>query len=150
MGAKALYTDLSNKIKQQLHLAKDLDAIENLEKDRAEYLKYSADWERINLDDYISQFSVSTDDYNVQANKRKISFFDDGKEYEIVCAIGASYFRVVRKAYVDTNGVLHGNVYVTADLKEPRIPKGLKGVAAKNERNRLTHFRMTYKHKGGK
>ena len=36
------------------------------------------------------------------------------------------------------------NVYVTLDLKEPKIPSNLKGKAASDERDRLTHFKMTY------
>lgn len=81
---------------------------------------------------------------------KKISFFDDGKEYEIVCAVGASYFRVQRKAYYDSNGRKHGETYVTLDLKEPKINSKFKGLEAKAERNRLTHFRMTYRKRGNK
>lgn len=90
---------------------------------------------------------IQDDTYNMEHNKRKISFWDDGKEYEIVCAIGARYFRVRTKEYNDEAGVKHGGVYVTLDLKEPKLTKGLKGTAAKADRNTRTHFKMIYRKK---
>lgn len=148
MGAKALYTDTKIKILTQLLVENDLNALMKLQKDRDEYAKFSAGWAKSNLDEFIEGFSIKNDNYNIETNKRKISFFSDGKEYEIVCSVGASYFRVQRKPYIDSNGIYHGNVYVTLDLKEPKLPKGLKGQAARDERNRLTHFKMTHKKKG--
>ena len=92
------------------------------------------------------KFNIVDEKYNVAYNKRKISFFDNGKEYEIVCAIGASYFRVLRKPFIDSDGFKHGETYVTLDLKEPKIDaQKFRGKEAKAERNRLTHFKMTYK-----
>lgn len=148
MSAKALYTDNRTKIIQQLLITNDIDALLKLQKDRDEYVQFSSGWTAVNLDEYIGKFKIKDDKFNMETGKRKISFFDDGKEFEIVCSVGASYFRILRKAYTDLNGVLHGNTYVTLDLKEPRIPKGLIGNAARDERNRLTHFKMTRK-KGG-
>ena len=144
MGAKAFYIDTKNKIIEQLRLSKDIEALMKLKKDYAEYKKFSSGWARINLDEFIDQFKISDDSFNAVWNKRKISFFDDGKQYEIVCAVGASYFRIVRKGYIDSYGAKHGDVYVALDLKEPKINPSLKGIDAKNERNRLTHFKMTY------
>lgn len=145
MGAKSLYTDTKLKIIEQLRLANDIEALQKLEKDKAEYKKYSKNWQAANLDEFMEKFTITDDTYNLTTNYRKISFFDDGKKYEVVCAVGASYFRVVRKAFIDSTGVKHGDTYVTLDLKEPRIDKNLKGKAAGEERQRLTHFRMTYK-----
>lgn len=116
-----------------------------LDKDKEAFFKYSANWDKVNLDEFIETLTVTDDEYNIAFNKRKISFFDDGKEYEIVCAVGASYFRILRKGYIDQYGNKHGDVYVGKDLKEPKISAEFKGKTAKEERNRLTHFRMTYK-----
>ena len=148
MGAKALYTDTKNKIISALKEANDIDALSKLDKDRQAYLKYAPNWTSANLYEYMERFQVMDESFNMAHNKRKISFFDDGKEYEVVCAVGASYFRVQRKAYIDSNGNKHGETYVTLDLKEPKIDSKYQGKEAKAERNRLTHFRMTYK-KGG-
>lgn len=154
MSAKALYTDLKDQILTQLILANDIDALWDIQKDRNEYAEFSETWEEVNLDDFIATLNVTDDRYNYTGlkddgtpNLRKISFYDDGKEYEIVCSVGASYFRIIRKAYTDSKGIYHGDTYVGLDLKEPKLPKGLKGRAAKAERQRLTHFKMTYKHK---
>lgn len=156
MSAKALYTDLSTQIITQLILANDLAALWDLQKDRNEYVKFSADWQAVNLDDFIDNLNITDDKYNYTGlkpdgspNYRKISFYDDGKAYEIVCSVGARYFRIQRQAYYDADGAKHGAVYVGLDLKEPKISKGLKGLDAKHERDRLTHFRMTHKHTGG-
>ncbi len=145
MGAKALYTDTKNKIINALIEEKDIESLNKLDKDRQEYLKYSGGWKKVNLDEYLSQFDIVDDTFNMVTGKRKISFFTDGKEYEIVCAVGASYFRIIQCDYIDSSGRKHGKVYVNLDLKEPRIPSNLRGKDAKAERNRLTHFKMTYK-----
>jgi curved DNA-binding protein CbpA len=145
MGVKALYTDTKAKIVAALKAANDIEALAKLDKDKQAYLSYAKQWNVANLDEYISEFKITNEAYNIVSNKRKISFFDNGKEYEIVCAVGASYFRVQRKSYVDSFGNKHGDVYVTLDLKEPKIDSKYKGKEATAERNRLTHFRMTYK-----
>ena len=144
MGAKSLYVDMTRKIIANLINSKDFKAIEKLFKDQQEYLKFYKGWQKANLDEYLKNFDITSDKYNATYNKRKISFMDDGKKYEIVCAIGARYFRVLRLPFIDKKGNINGATYVTLDLKEPRIPNGLKGVAAKAERERLTHFRMSY------
>ena len=156
MSAKSLYTDISTKIITELILANDVDKLWDIQKDRNEYAKFSKDWQEVNLDDFIAQFDIKDDKYNYtglkengEPNYRKISFFDDGKEYEIVCSVGARYFRIQRQEYVDSKGRKVGKTYVGLDLKEPTIPKGLTGLTAKHERDRLTHFRMKYKHVGG-
>ena len=147
MGAKAMYLDRREKILEQLRLAKDLDMLNKINKDKQAYLRYSAQWTKANLDEYLERFKISDDKMNMSDNLRKISFYDDGRKYEIVCAVGASYFRVIRKAYFDISGVKHGDVYVTLDLKEPNVSGSLRGKEAKAERDRLTHFKMTYKKK---
>lgn len=148
MGAKSLYTDTKSKIIAALKEANDLEALEKLDKDKKAYIQYAPQWTRANLDEYMERFTITDEKFNIAHNKRKISFFDDGKEYEVVCAVGASYFRVQRKEYVDSNGNKHGATYVTLDLKEPKIDSKFKGKEAKAERNRLTHFRMTYRKSG--
>lgn len=145
MGAKSLYLDTRNKIITALTLTNDIDAINALLKDRDAFNKFSQNWQRVNLDEFIDQFSIVDDKYNMTHNLRKISFWDDGKEYEIVCAMGAKYFRILRQEYIDGNGVKHGAEYVGFDLKTPKVSGSLRGKAAKDERNRLTHFRMTYR-----
>ena len=156
MSAKSLYTDISTKIITELVLANDIDKLWEIQKDRNEYAKFSKDWQAVNLHDFISQFDIKDDKYNYtglkengERNYRKISFYDDGKEYEIVCSVGARYFRIQRQEYIDSKGRKVGKTYVGLDLKEPKIPKGLTGLAVKHERDRLTHFRMTHKHTGG-
>lgn len=157
MSAKALYTDLSTKIINALIQANDINNLWEIQKDRNKYVEYSKNWQEVNLDEFIAQFEIKDDKYNYTGlkedgtpNYRKISFFDDGKEYEIVCSVGARYFRIQRQEYYDSQGRKIGKTYVGLDLKEPKIPKGLKGLDAKHERDRLTHFKMTYKHTGGK
>ena len=145
MGAKTIYLDTRNKIITALALTNDIEAINALLKDREAFNRFSQNWERINLDEFISQFSITDDRYNMTHNLRKISFWNDGKEYEIVCAVGAKYFRIMRQAYLDSNGVKHGTEYVGIDLKTPKVSGSLRGKAAKDERNRLTHFRMSYR-----
>ena len=76
---------------------------------------------------------------------RKISFWDDGKEYEIICAMGGKYFRIQRQPFIDSKGNYHGKEYVGLNLKSPSIPGKLKNKDRKAEFNRLTHFAMTYK-----
>ena len=149
MGAKAIYTDLRNKLINSIVLANDVEALAGLLRDREEFYKFVSGWKSVNLDEYIEKFvgehSITSDNFYVTHNLRKISFWDDGKEYEIVCAMGGKYFRIMRKAYYDKNGNKHGEEYVDLDLKTPRVPGSLRGKAAINERNRLTHFAMTYK-----
>lgn len=148
MGAKSLYLDRRSKILEQLRLANDLDMLAKIDKDMQAYLRYAASWTSANLDEYLERFRILDDKFNMQDNLRKISFFDDGRKYEIICAVGASYFRIIRSAYVDEHGVKHGDTYVTLDLKEPKVSGALRGKVAKAERERLTHFRMTYKKRG--
>ena len=157
MGAKSLYTDLSTKLITAMIQANDIDNLWKIQIDRNEYAQYSKNWQEVNLDDFISQFDIKDEKYNYTGlkedgspNYRKISFFDDGKEYEIVCSVGARYFRILRQPYFDSKGRKVGKTFVGLDLKEPKISKGLKGLDAKHERDRLTHFKMTYKHTGGK
>ena len=145
MGAKELYNDRKQKVVEQLRLANDISAMQKLQKDHENYLRFAQNWERVNLNEYIERFKIQDEKYNISHTLRKISFWDDNRQYEIVAAIGASYFRIVRKAYFDSSGRKHGDVYVTLDLKEPRVSGGLRGNEAVAERNRLTHFRMTYK-----
>lgn len=145
MGAKAIYLDTRNKIITSLILANDMEAIEKLLKDREAFNRYSGNWEKVNLDEFMNKFTITNEMFNMTHNVRKISFWDDGKEYEVVCAVGAKYFRVMRKGYVDSNGNKHGAEYVGLDLKTPKVSGKLKGADAKAERNRLTHFKMTYK-----
>ena len=140
MGAKALYTDLRRKIIHALVLSKDMKLIKGIIHDKHEYEKYAHLWKAVNLDEFIAKFAITSDTYNMQTNKRKISFFDDGKAYEIVCAIGGKYFRIRE---VLPNG-RYGS-YVGIDLKEPSIPGTFQGPARRAERHRLTHFRMSYK-----
>ena len=61
MSAKALYTDLSTQIITQLILANDLAALWDLQKDRNEYVKFSADWQAVNLDDFIDNLNITDD-----------------------------------------------------------------------------------------
>ena len=57
------------------------------------------------------KFNITEDKYNYTGlkpdgspNYRKISFYDDGKAYEIACSVGARYFRIQRHAYYDAGG----------------------------------------------
>ena len=79
MGAKALYIDTRNKIIAALIVANDIEALSKLEKDKQEYIKYSSGWEKANLDEYLSNFAITDDTFNMVSGKRKISFFNDGK-----------------------------------------------------------------------
>ena len=149
MGAKAIYTDLRNRLINDIVIADDVEAIAALLRDRDEFYKFVSGWQRVNLDEFIDKFigehNITSESYNVTHNLRKISFWDDGKEYEIVCAMGGKYFRIQRQPYTDSKGNYHGVEYVGLDLKTPHVPGNLRGKEAKEEFNRLTHFAMTYK-----
>ncbi len=140
MGAKALYTDTRRKIIHELVLSKDIKKIHGVIHDKREYEMYSKSWRAVNLDEFVDKFVITSDTYNMIENKRKISFFTNGKEYEIVCAVGGKYFRILE---LSPNG--KGGIYVGLDLKEPSINGSFQGKERSAERNRLTHFRMTYK-----
>ena len=45
-------------------LANDLAALWDLQKDRKEYVKFSADWQAVNLDDFIDNLNITDDKYN--------------------------------------------------------------------------------------
>ena len=145
MGAKSIYTDMRNRLINNIVISNDVKAIEALLRDREEFYKYVAGWPRVNLDEFIDKFSITDDKYNMTYNLRKISFWNDGKEYEIVCAMGGKYFRIQRQPYTDSKGRYHGKEYVGLDLKSPSISGSFQGKERKAEMNRLTHFAMTYK-----
>ena len=149
MGAKDIYTDMRNRLIMDTVLSNDVQTIKELLKDRDSFHKFVAGWQRVNLDEFINKFigehNITADDYNLTYNLRKISFWDDGKEYEIVCAMGGKYFRIQRQPYNDSKGRYHGKEYVGLNLKSPSIPGTFQGKARKAELNRLTHFAMTFK-----
>ena len=145
MGAKSIYTDMRNRLINNIVIANDTAVIEALLRDREEFYKFVSGWQRVNLDEFVDKFSITDEKYNMTHNLRKISFWDDGKEYEIVCAIGGKYFRIQRQPYTDSKGRYHGKEYVGLNLKSPSIPGTFQGKARKAEMNRLTHFAMTYK-----
>ena len=140
MGAKSLYLDERRKAIHQLIISKDIEKIKGVLHDRDEYKKYAHGWQAVNLDEYVEKFNIQNDSYNMENNLRKINFYNDGKEYAIIAAIGGKYFRVgeVRK---------DGRIgrYLTLDLKDPSIPGTFQGRERRAEFFRLTHFRMTYK-----
>ncbi len=149
MGAKAIYTDMRERIINDIVIADDVEAIAALLRDREEFYKFVGGWQRVNLDEYIDKFvgehNITSDNFNVTHGLRKISFWDDNKEYEIVCAMGGKYFRIQRQAYTDNSGRYHGKEYVGLNLKAPSISGTFQKEARKAEWNRLTHFAMTYK-----
>lgn len=140
MGAKSLYKDTRKKIIHQLIISKDIKAIKGVLKDKDSYKKFASKWQAVNLDEYVAKFNITDDKYNMAHNLRKISFFNDGRNYEIVAAIGAKYFRVREVLGPDKYGPC-----LTLDLKEPSIPGTFQGKERSAERQRLTHFRMSYK-----
>ena len=147
MGAKALYVDTARKIIAALKLANNLELLKGINKDKESYKKFAKDWPSANLDEFLEEHGISENSITVNDKKRKITFSKNGFDYDVVCAVGARYFRIVRKSHTDKTGGKNGNTYVGLDLKEPKLPKGLKGEAARAERDRLTHFRMTYRKK---
>lgn len=140
MGAKAIYTNLRSKVIHALVLSKDMRIIKGVIHDKREYEKYAHLWQAVNLDEYASKFAITSETYNMQYNMRKISFFDNDKAYEIVCAVGVKYFRIRE---VLPNG--RPGSYVGIDLKEPSISGAFQDTSRRAERHRLTHFRMSYK-----
>ncbi|MCR5662745.1 MAG: hypothetical protein K6G50_11565 [bacterium] len=141
MGAKALYTDTRNKTVIQLVLTKNIEKLAGIFYDLDNYHKYKRSWRAVNLDEYVAKFDITSDTYNMTNNLRKISFYKDNREYAIVAAVGAPYFRVQQ---INSDG--SGGRYVGLDLKDPSISgKEFEGAKRKAEWKRLTHFRMTYK-----
>ncbi len=140
MGAKALYIDRRRQVIHQLIISKDIKKIKGILHDRDEYKQYARTWKAVNLDEYVAQFNITSDTYNMNDNQRKIMFYQDNKQYAIICAIGGKYFRVQE---IKANG--DGGRYVGLDLKDPHISGSFQGKARKDEWLRLTHFRMSYK-----
>lgn len=140
MGAKAIYIDERHKAIHQLIITKDIEKIKGVLHDRDKYLKFSSGWKAVNLDEYVSQFGINNVTDSLSNNLRKITFFNDGKQYAIIAAIGGKYFRV---GEVRSDGRI--GKYLTLDLKDPSIPGTFQGAARREENFRLTHFRMTYK-----
>ena len=145
MGAKSIYTDMRNRLINDIVISNNVDAIEALLRDREEFYKFVGGWQKVNLDEFVEKFTITDQKYNVTHNLRKISFWDDGKEYEIVCAMGGKYFRILRQPYTDSKGRFHGKEYVGLNLKSPSIPGTFQSKERKAEQQRLTHFAMTYK-----
>ncbi len=140
MGAKAIYTDTRAKIIHELVISKDMETIHSVIKDKHDYEKFYNEWQAVNLDEFVDKFHITSDTYNMEHNQRKISFFSNGKEYAIVCAVGGKYFRVHEVTHDGSNPT-----YLGIDLKQPRISSNLRKKEARYEYQRLTHFRMTYK-----
>lgn len=140
MGVKALYTDTRKKTIHELIVSKNIDLIKGIIHDRNEYREYGSTWQAVNLDEYVAQLKITGDQYNMENNQRKISFFKDNKEYAIVTAIGGKYFRVQE---IKSDGT--GGKYVDLNLKEPYIPGRFQGKDRSIEWRRRTHFRMTHK-----
>lgn len=140
MEPKELYTDTRRKIIHSVIINQDIESAKGIVYDRESYKKFASGWKAVNLDEFIANLNIHDDRYNMESNKRKISFYSNGKEYEIVAAIGGKYFRIRQ---INENGT--PGAYVDLNLKEPYISGEVQGAARRKERNRLTHFRMTYK-----
>ncbi len=140
MGVKAMYLDERSKIIHQLIISKDIDTIKGVLYDRDNYRKFAHGWRAVNLDEYVAQFGITSDTFNMTNNLRKITFTKDGKNYAIVAAVGGKYFRV---GEMREDGSIRR--YLGLDLKDPSIPGTFQRRARKEEFFRLTHFRMTYK-----
>lgn len=140
MGAKALYNDQRKLAIHQAIILQDVTLAKGIIHDRNEYRQYAKDWTPVNLDEYIAKFDIKADDYNIQSNIRKISFYSDNKEYAIVAAVGGKYFRIQE---IKPDGT--GGIYVGLNLKEPSISGKFQGKERRAERHRLTHFRMSYR-----
>ena len=145
MGAKAQYVDKADKIIKALKLTNNLALLKGINHDKESYKKFAKDWPSANLDEFLAEHGIDENYMTVNQDKRKIIFSKKGFDYEIVCAVGARYFRIQKKGYTDENGKWHGPIYVDIDLKEPKLPKGIVGSQAKSERKRLTHYRMTFR-----
>lgn len=140
MGVKDIYTDTREKTIHQVLINKDVEKAKAILRDRSEYRQFSKNWQAVNLDEYVAKFNITSDNYDMVNNLRKISFFDHGRNYEIVASIGGRYFRIIE---LHPDGI--GNRYVNLDLNEPSISGNFQGKARRAEQQRLTHFRMTYK-----
>ena len=140
MGVKAMYLDDKNKIIHQLIISKDIDTIKGVLYGRDNYREFAHGWRAVNLDEYVAQFGITSDTFNMTNNLRKITFTKDGKNYAIVAAVGGKYFRV---GEMREDGSIRR--YLGLDLKDPSIPGTFQRRARKEEFFRLTHFRMTYK-----
>lgn len=143
MSAKTLYKVKSLELVLQIMASSNKKDKKDLKTDENSYKKFSAGWRKINLDEFIAKFNISDDYYNMSYSMRKISFWDDDKKFEIVCAASAPYFRIQRQEYIDSSGKLVDKAYVGLDLKEPYIPGNIRGNARRSEILRLTHFAMT-------
>ena len=145
MSAKTLYKVKRWEIVYEIITSKAAEAAKELLADRRSYKKYSDSWQQVNLDEFMTKFDIIDEGYDTTYTHRKFSFWVDGKEFEIVCAVAVPYFRIRTKGYIDSKGRERGRQYVGLNLKYPSIPGNLSPAEQKSEMQRLTHFKMTRK-----
>ena len=104
MGAKAQYVDKAEKIIEALKLANNLALLKGINHDKESYKKFAKDWPSANLDEFLAEHGIDENYMTVNQDKRKIIFSKKGFDYEIVCAVGARYFRIVRREHQDRTG----------------------------------------------
>lgn len=108
-----------------------------LDRASARATKYKANWQTINLNDFVDRFAPGS---TAKISGSKITFQTDGSNLEIVCDVPAGSCRLrdtsisTSRCYLDINGHKVDN--------NKTLPSGKKTGRSKAEYNEMTHFRI--------
>lgn len=98
--------------------------------------KYHANWQPVNLNDFVERFAPGS---TPKLDGSKIIFHSPGSSLEIICDVRGGYCRLqdrtnaTSRCYLDINGHPLGNKI---------LPSGKQAGRSKAEYNELTHFRI--------
>ena len=108
-----------------------------LDRASARATKYKANWQTINLNDFVDRFAPGS---TAKISGSKITFQTDGSNLEIVCDVSAGSCRLrdtsisTSRCYLDIDGHTVDN--------NKTLPSGKKTGRSKAEYNEMTHFRI--------
>lgn len=108
-----------------------------LDRASARAAKYKANWQTINLNDFVDKFAPGS---TAKISGSKITFQADNSNLQIVCDVAAGSCRLRdtsikgRRSYLDINGNPVSNNKI--------LPSGKQIGRPKEEYNAMTHFRI--------
>ena len=139
MGAKSNYLDHRSRIREQMRINNDTEAIAKMEKGIERYKKWSKNWTIADLDEVVNRL-IPNATIDSESSNQKIIFSNPNSPYKVLCDKSGSYFRIT-KTVVDKYG--SHEIYVGLDGAEPKKVINGKNVAlSKEDFKRLTHFKM--------
>lgn len=140
MGAKSLYLDNREKYREQITLAKDIKALEALDRGFERWRKYKNTWEEIDLDSLVEKL-FKNPVYTNTGQKFEITDLDS--IYIIYCDNSGSYFKIGNKTIPKTYKGHFLDKNLNSVLNE-KIGGKISGTL-KERREELSHFRMKIK-----